>query len=311
MRTLFIRLSPWPVTARWLLITVLLATSLAGRELVARPGTLLVVCAAMILYNVATATSRWAWSHVPQATFVTLLLDLAALTTYLRFAGDVENPLRVLLFLPAAIASIALSLRAGLGVAAWGILLYGLLGCFTWTDAFPWTLAHYHLELFDPAIHSVIDPGSSSRGANYLLLHVLRFSLMMLGAAIGFGILGRRLRESGTLVSAQHEQLRVLLNVLPDGVVLLSADGRINHSNWAAREYLHAWNADHLSDLDASGGLPERVRNFRGYLEEFDTTDGSVVLHHTLAASSEGGSVVWLIRDVTRARRGSSVSSGS
>jgi hypothetical protein len=55
MRPLFIRLSPWPVTARWLLIAVLLATSLAGRELVATPGALLVVCAAMILYNVATA----------------------------------------------------------------------------------------------------------------------------------------------------------------------------------------------------------------------------------------------------------------
>jgi PAS domain-containing protein len=307
MRPLFIRLSHWTVTARWLLIAVLLATSLAGRELIARPGSLLVVCAAMILYNVATAASRWAWSHVSQATFVTLLLDLAALTTYLRFAGDVENPLRVLLLLPAAIASIALSLRAGLAVAAWGMLLYGLLACLTWIDALPLRLVHYHLELFDPAIHSVIDPESSSRGSNYLLLHLLRFSLMMFGAAVGFGLLGGRLREAGMLVSTQHEQLRVLLNVLPDGVVLLSADGRISHSNWAAREYLHAWNADHLSDLDASGGIKERVRSFRGYLEEFETTDGNVVLHHTLAASSEEGAVVWLIRDVTKARRKSSV----
>jgi PAS domain-containing protein len=303
MKPMFIRRSPWTVTARWLLIAALLATSLAGRELVATPGTLLVVCAAMILYNLATAASRWAWIHVPQATFVTLLLDLAALTTYLRFAGDVENPLRVLLFLPAAVASIALSLRAGLAVAAAGILLYGLLGCLAWTDVLPVRLVHHHLELFDPAIHSVIDPRLSSRGSNYLLLHLVRFSLMMFGAAIGFGILGRRLREAGLRVATQYEQLRVLLNVLPDGVVLLSSDGRISHSNWAAREYLHAWNADRVSDLDSAGGLPERVKNFRGYVEEFETTDGKVVLHHTLAASSEGGAVVWLIRDVTKARR--------
>jgi PAS domain-containing protein len=259
----------------------------------------------MALYNVFLVNSRQVMvrTHVPLVT--ALAADTLVVSAFLHFSGDVENPFRFAYLFPVAAAAVTTSLRAGLFVAGCALFSYGAMAALTWVSALPIGLDHHHLALFDPALHNVIDPDVSPEGGNYLLIQLLRLGAIVIGSAIGFGVVGKKLRTNQNELKLQYERMRLLMNVIPEGVAILSKDGTILFANYTAREFMNAWGVKNVLDIAIPAEPKERFEKFQGLLEEFETKDGKLVLNNIMARQSSEGPVVWVLRDVTAQRSSS------
>jgi signal transduction histidine kinase len=264
------------------------------------------VCGVIVGYN--TVLLFLGRLNIPTArlTLYALILDLFALTSYLHYSGDIENPLMFAYSLPVVAGAVLVSRRAAFLLAGGAALLFLALMISTTIDDSPLVLKHYHLALLrdphlaaplrDIDVTKFIDPDTNSQGWNYILAHLLVLVSVLFGSAHGFGMLSERLR-------GENERLLLLLRILPEGVVLLGKDGSIIHANPAARNLVDGAEGRTVRALDPELGLSERFERFTGTVVEFETSFHDRVYEHALARRIVGEPVVWVFRDTTDHRR--------
>jgi signal transduction histidine kinase len=268
------------------------------------PWTLLAVCGAIVGYNALLFLTSWHRSRPESATLISLILDLGALTTYLHFSGDIENPLFLAYSLPVVAGAVLLSRRSGFLLAGIAVFLFVTLILMTTLDAFPVHLAHHHLALVgDLNLHDRIDPDLNQQGWNYILTHTFVLTAVLFGSAHGFGTFSERLRNTERDLRHENERLLLLLSILPEGVVLLAPDGTILHANPAAKMLLSGSDPRSILTLDRNLGVPERFAQFVGPSEAFESNYHGRTLEHALARRSSSGPIVWVFRDATDQRR--------
>jgi signal transduction histidine kinase len=266
--------------------------------------TLVGVCCAILFYNALLFLTPWHHTWPKAATLISLNLDVFALTSFLHFSGDIENPLVLAYSLPVVAGAVLVSRRAAFVLAGLATTLFITLILMTVLDAFPVHLAHYHLALVgDLNLHDRIDPDLNQQGWNYILTHLLVLMAVLFGSAHGFGTLSERLREKERDLQNENERLLLLLSILPEGVVLLGQEGSILHANPAARALMNGSGASSVGALDQDMGLLDRFTRFTGSREEFETTYRGRILEHALARRSASGPVAWVFRDTTDQRR--------
>lgn len=294
---------PLQMTIRWLVSGVFFAMAILGSDLIPSAWPLAGICAVVALYNLVLALPRWRNSPPQGLSLSLLVLDTVSLTAFLQFSGDIENPLRFAYVLPAAAAAILVSTRWGLlyGVCSVGAFTFMLHA--TWTDGFPVSFEHHHINLFDVSLHDVIDPDRNPHGMNYIYAQDFRLATVVLGVTLGFGALAKRLRSRETEIRAQRERMRLILNIIPEGIFLLSREGRILFANARGRELARAGDAERVEELDPRLDLGGRLGKFKGPVEEFETGFDGRVLNQILARTTPEGPVVWVLRDLTEHRR--------
>src|SRR5262249_53254994 len=108
----------WHVRARWIVAAFLaLAAMMASiRGYVPSLWPLLAVSGSIALYNSALFVP-WRLTRPHRTTMTCLVLDVFALTTYLHFSGDIENPLILAYSLPVVTGAVLISKRAGFVLA--------------------------------------------------------------------------------------------------------------------------------------------------------------------------------------------------
>jgi signal transduction histidine kinase len=296
----------WHVVAR-AIVTAFLALAAVIASLckyVTSPWHLIGVCGAILVYNSLIFLTPWHVARPRPATLISLILDLFALTAYLHYSGDIENPLIIAYSLPVVTGAVVLSRRAGFLLAGLAVLLFITLMLMTLLDAFPVHVPHHHLALVgDLNINERIDPDLNDQGWNYILTHLLILTAVLFGSAHGFGTLSERLRATERDLRNENERLLLLLTILPEGVVLLGQDGLVLHANPAAGMLMNGSDGRSVQTLDRDLGLAERFAGFSSAMEEFETTYHGRTLQHALARRSSAGPVVWVFRDLTDQRR--------
>jgi signal transduction histidine kinase len=295
--------APWHVRSRWLGSLGLALIAILAGDVVSSTASLLAIVALIAAYNLVFLHHPSPSPSTDRRFLPVLCLDALCLTAYLHYSGDVESPVRFFYALPIIAASLLVSIRAGVLLATLATIFYAALLAATWTDSLPFRLAHHHLGLFGTTFHDTIDPAVSETGGSYLAVQAFRLGAILFGFAAAVGILGARVRTGERDLKVQHHRQELMLNLLGEGVVLLSKDGTILLSNGAAREFLPLGKAKRLEDLPADVGVQERFSRFQGPWEEFETQANDRLLHHRLVVDYRDASVVWVFRDVTEQRR--------
>lgn len=294
----------WHVVGRFIITAFLVLAAFLASLLsyIPSPWPLVCVCVAILGYNSLIFLTPWHIARPRAATMTSLVLDLVALTSYLHFSGDIENPLFLAYSLPVVAGAVLLSRHAAFFLAGFAAFLFSTLILMTTLDAFPIHTAHHHLALVgDLNLHDRIDPDLNQQGWNYILTHLLVLMAVLFGSAHGFGTLSERVREKERELSNENDRLLLLLAILPEGVVLLGRDGTILHANQAARQRIG--DATHLRALDPSFGVVDHVSRLSSSFEEFESTHQGRTLEHALAHRSATGPIVWVFRDLTDQRR--------
>ncbi|GEM_PF-2769003 len=297
----------WHIRARWLCAAFLAACAIAARVRghVESVVPLLVVSAGIAAYNVAFLRMAERDRLVgPRAAVACLLLDIVALTVYLHYSGDIENPLQGAYVLPVVAGSTLVSRRAGFLLASCGALLFGLLLLATLFDRFPVHLAHHHLSFVEGwELHARIDPDLNPGGEDFIGVRIGWLLVLLFGCAYGFGSLSDRVREQERALTRENVRMETLLATLPVGVVLIEADGRLARPNPTACALLGDIDGKPASSLDPAIELPARIAALGPSTETYETTVGDRVLEHGLALIRADRSAVWVVRDVTQQRR--------
>lgn len=299
----------WQVVARTIVAGFLaLVACLAYERRFLESGTafwaLLAVCASIVGYNSLLLLAGRLKIPTARLTLMALILDLFALTSYLHYSGDIENPLMFAYSLPVVAGAVLVSRRAAFLLASGAAILFFLLMIFTTLDDSPIVLHHYHLALLGKVdVVVLIDPDTNPQGWNYILAYLLVLMSVLFGSAHGFGTLSARVREKERALAVENERLLLLLGILPEGVVLLGKDGSIIHANPAARSLVNGAEGRTIRALDPELGLSERFERFTGTVDEFETSFHDRVYEHALARRTAGEPVVWVFRDTTDHRR--------
>ncbi len=298
----------WHVVARFIVTAFLALAAFLAAFLgyITSPWKLVGVCGVILIYNSLIFLTPWHVSRPRQATLVSLVLDLLALTTYLHYSGDIENPLMLAYSLPVVAGAVILSRRSGFLLAGSATFLFITLILMTVLDHFPGHrfVDHHHLALVgDLNLHDRIDPDLNQQGWNYILTHVLILMAVLFGSAHGFGTLSERVRQTEQELRNENERLLVLLSILPEGVVLLGPDGTVLHANPAARQMMNGPGTGSIQSLDPALGVAERFERLSSLSEEFEGIYRGRHLDHALARRSPTGPVVWVFRDTTDQRR--------
>lgn len=296
----------WLVMERWAAASFLGAVALVAyaRDFLTGVGALIAVCAAVASYNLLLVFSARLSLAPRTAARVTLFLDICALTAYLHYSGDIENPLMFAYSLPIVAGAMILSRRLGFFLAACASLFFFLMVSATLENRFPVHLAHHHLALDrDLNIHESIDPTRGDRSRAYVIVQTMSLAAILFGSAYGFGTLAQRIREKEAELKIENERVRLLLSILPEGVVLLERDGTIMLANRAAEVLVGAAGGRPLAALDPKLGVAARLARFAAPYDEFETNYRDRTLNHVLARGAAEGPIVWIIRDLTEQHR--------
>jgi len=292
------RESEWHIMARWIAAVGLGLIAAVAHMFgyVETVGHLVTISALVVLYNLAIVLSPWRRTPSRTARLGILSLDILAITAFLHYSGDIENPLVISYSLPVVAGSMIAGRRAGIFLASVAMILLSFMMFATLVDAFPVHLAHHHLSILaGVALHDRIDPDTAPENIGYLLSHGIVLGLVLYGSAIGFGTLSSRIQEAS-------DRILLLLHILPDGAVMVDRSGKVLVSNPAADRILgeHLGSSIHMSDPEM--GLAPRFAAFKGPVEEFETSWHGRVLGNALAQSSPESPLVWVFRDLTSER---------
>jgi hypothetical protein len=179
------------MVAGFLAVVVIAAHLLRCQSLLWKP---LGVCAVIGAYNGILFVTQWLDRKPRLVTVVWLHFDLLALTWYLHYCGDIENPLMYAYSLPVAAGAILVSRRAGFLLSASGAILLFLLMYATCYDSSPVNLSHNHLALLNGVdLTQRADP--DMYGGPYIITNILILAAILSGLAYGCGTLTQRLRN--------------------------------------------------------------------------------------------------------------------
>ena len=291
----------WQILARWVTAVLLaLFAAIAGIEdYVESVWPLFAVCGVIVLYNLSIVAAGLLRARPYEVTLVSQVLDIIALTVFLHYAGDIENPLSFAYSIPVVAGAVIVSKRSGFFLAGVGSLLFLSMVCATLVDAFPIHLQHHHLNLV-PGFHlsESVDPDVANQGWHYVLAHTLTLTSVLFASAYGFGTLSERIREKEDQLERDNDRLQLLLSILPEGVVLIARDGRIMVANLAANELVGAQAGMPITDLERVG-IADQFQAFQSRYQEFETVHNDRRLNHILARGPSQEPIVWIIRDLT------------
>ncbi|MFO0981958.1 MAG: ATP-binding protein [Planctomycetota bacterium] len=296
----------WHVRARWGASLFLLAVAIIARigKFIDTFPELLLVVAGMALANLLLMATRWLERQPRRTTLVFLLLDVVALTVYFHYSGDIENPLMIAYCLPVVAAALLVSKRAAFLIAGCAWLLFMALVAFTAVDALPVHLPHHHLDLMHTyRPQELIDPDTNPEGWNYIVAHLGSLAAVLVGCAYGFGTLADRIRETNQALESENQRFALLLNILPEGVVLLGPNGSVLLANPTARLLVPELERADVRAVDPALDIAARLQRFAEPVESFETNSRDRILHHMLARGTAATPIVWLIQDLTRERR--------
>lgn len=278
------------MAARWSATALLAVAALTAGAIdaVTDAGPLIGVAAALGAFNAAVALAasrsprRW-----PMLARLALLADVTALTAFLGFSGDIENPMRSTYALPVVAAALVATRRFATMLAAVSLVLFcGLVAAVH--GAYEIRIDHRHVTTLSIEHQAELEPA-------YLFSQLSYLAVLLAGSSLGFGTLAERLRRSEQEVVQDNERLQFLLNTLPDGVVLLRRDGSAILASSKARRDMDA--------LAAIVDLPAMIRSLAGAGTEFETRQGDRVIVSALVQASPDDPVVWVFRDLTQQRR--------
>ncbi|MBI3098122.1 MAG: hypothetical protein HYY93_07755 [Planctomycetes bacterium] len=295
------------VRVRWVAIVLLATVAVAARGfgLLASPWPALFVCGVIGLYNLAMAASKALRHEARLVIGASLALDVLALTAFLHFTGDIENPVLLAYTLPAIAGSALLSRRVGLALAALAPVCLLLLLLATHLDASPIPLSHVHLGPAHPS--AICRYGSASpglRGWGYETARLIALGLLTFGLSWGFGVIPEHAREARKWADQQNTRLLMLLEILPEGVALLDRDGTVVCANRSACRLIPGLiKSPSVTGLAHDFGVPARLASFNGASVEFETLYSDRRLGHALVDAGEGRKVVWVFRDLTEHHR--------
>jgi signal transduction histidine kinase len=290
----------WLSLLRWLgaLLLALISLTAHVRGYLQSVWPLLIVSVFVAAYNtlLSFVPMLVRWSGRAHAAFA---LDLVALTVFLHYSGDVENPLILAYVVPIALGAVTLSMRSTLLLAGAALLLVSSLIGLTITGRIP----HHHLALkSEVSMHGDADELLAGMRVDYVVTRLLMTASAVLATGYGIALLAHRIREKERQLARENEQMALLLNTLPVGVVLMQRDGGIVLSNPAARHLLGVPAGETFARVNG-GAIAGNLARFRGPLEEFDSTEGGRYLRHALAQGSAGQPLVWVFEDRTKERQ--------
>jgi len=290
----------WLVLLRWLGALVLAFASMLAevRGYVESVWPLLTVSLVVAAYNalLASAPLMARWRGRTHASFA---LDVVAITAFLHFAGDVENPLIFAYAVPIALAAVTLEMRPTLMLGGLAVLLMAGLVSLTLAGWLP----HHHLALRSEVVmHGEADELLATMRVDYVVSRLLLAASAVMATGYGIARLAQRIREKERQLARENEQMSLLLNTLPVGVVLVRRDGGIVLSNPAARHLLGVPADDPFARVNGAAIAGNLVR-FRGPVEEFESTEGGLHLRHALAQGSADEPLVWVFEDRTKERQ--------
>ena len=292
----------WQILARWVTAALLALFALIAQtqNYVESIWPLFAVCGIMALYNFGIVAAGLLKSRPYEFTLISQVLDLLALTIYLHFAGDIENPLSFAYSIPVVAGAVIVSKRSGFFLAGIGSLLFFSMVCATLVDAFPIHLPHHHLNLVPGFnLSESVDPDIANQGWHYILAHTVALTAVLFASAYGFGTLSERIREKEAQLERENDRLQLLLSILPEGVVLLSRDGKVMVANRAAQNLASARQGHPLSAIPPDIGIADQFAEFRSRYHEFETVYQDRTLNHILARGTSKEPIVWIIRDLT------------
>lgn len=295
----------WLVRARWIAAAALGAFALLThyQNFAGTLWPLLSVVAASLVYNGVFARLA-IFRNRPRSTALTsLCFDLIALTIFLHFSGDMENPLRFAYALPIVAGAILLSLRSALGLATLAALLFGALIYGTYVDSSPIHLPHHHLALLrNVSLHEWFDPNISGEGWDYIVWNLIALVAILFGTAVGSGTLSSRIRRHRREILADNERMKLLLSILPDGVVLIGKNGDVVVDNDTARKLYPALAGGTIQGLGPELRIGDRLGDVSGEPLRFESRLGDRILEHAIAGAAPGGPFVWIFREITQQR---------
>lgn len=104
-------------------------------------------------------------------------------------------------------------------------------------------------------------------------------------------------------VESLNRQMKTLLGMLPEGVVLLDDKGAILLSNTAAQAILDGGSPGIPPDFTGGFNVVAHVQRLEQAVQEFETAHHGRVFEHAISRTSPSGPVVWVFRDLTEKRR--------
>lgn len=289
----------WLLRARWVAVLALGGFALLAhfRGFVDTLWPLLGVVVVAAAYNALFSRLDLPPKGLRRATWYSLCLDMVALTIFLYYSGDLENPLSFAYAVPVVAGAILLSFRSAIGMALLATLLFTGLIFLTHFDRAPIHLKHHHLALLPGVtLHELFDPDITDVGWDYLAWNLVALVTVLFGSALGSGALSAHIR-------GQNERMALLLSMLPDGVVLIGKGGNVLMASGVARMLfpslsdgtIHGFSAD-LQLAERLAAVSEQPLQFEGFL-------GDKVIEHALARATPEGPYVWVVRDITQQRR--------
>src|SRR5258708_8853660 len=146
----------------------LLAVLASLFKYVSSPWPLVAVSGLILAYNAVFFLAPWHRRWPKGATLLALVLDVVALTSFLHFSGDIENPLVLAYSLPVVAGAVLLSRRAAFLLPGLPTFLFITPILITILDPFPLPMAPYPRALArDPHFHAPAEPQLHAQGSNY------------------------------------------------------------------------------------------------------------------------------------------------
>ena len=234
------------------------------------------ICAAVLLvqnvvYRAMLSKKPDAGSRCVILGIVQVELDLVILTLLLHFSGGVTNPFVLFYVFHIILATIILPSNVSYGVGISVIAMFGLMAIGE-LNAWPW-FGHVELLLAtDDALWS---------NAVYVLGEFVAFVATVMLAQYLTRTVITRMTAKELEAARNHDVLRAMIKAMGEGLIFVTADGRIPICNPAARKWAH--NGVTHKDMPSVDNFPPVLSDhIRQLLESDENTGGLKGVHFNL-----------------------------
>jgi PAS domain S-box-containing protein len=244
----------WLISLRWVAVAVVIVGTLLGTHLfpiLLDPRPLYASAAVLLACNVAYLLAAGSFRRGRRGSPVTLAtvqmeVDLLVLTAVLHFSGGVTNPFFLFYVFHVIIATIILPRSLSFAVGLTAIVLFGLLAVNELNAGM--IFGHYPLQLSAA--------GGLWRNPVYGLAAFVAFVCTVLIAQYLTRIILVRMASKELEAARGSNLLRAIINAMSEGLIFVTADGRIVLCNPAAQQ----WRGDgSMRDGQPVDGFPETL----------------------------------------------------
>jgi signal transduction histidine kinase len=247
----------WLISLRWVAVALVVVGTLLGTHLFpilldSRP--LYAAAAVLLVCNLAYVLAAGGFRRGRQGSPVVLAMvqmevDLLVLTAVLHFSGGVANPFFLFYVFHVIIATIILPRGLSFAVGLTAIVLFGLLAVNELNAGT--VFGHYPLQLSAG--------GGLWRNPVYGLAAFVAFVCTVMIAQYLTHIIIARMASKELEAARGSNLLRAIINALSEGLVFVTAEGRVALCNPAARQ----WRCDgNRPDGQSIDGFPETLAEY-------------------------------------------------